>query len=173
MCLFAGALIGNPQEGGSGLGYASTIFGAVGVAGDVTSISNSTFRIKSGVNGTFSPKIYNSGWNGGSPARITTYSLSKIGKGVSTGSGVLSTGVAYYQISEGNVHPFTYIDASVGTVGLAASIGSYYTGVQIPYVGEFVALYGTFRLTWDVFFYLGNNYGPSKWYGPNDTKWFK
>ena len=40
-------------------------------------------------------------------------------------------------------------------------------------VREFVAVYGIVRTAWDVGFYLGYNYGPSKWYGTDDTKWFK
>jgi len=54
-----------------------------------------------------------------------------------------------------------------------STVASYYAGVQIPYVGEFVAVYGTLRLTWDVFYNLGANYGPSKWYGTDNTRWFK
>ena len=162
-----------PAEQGGGLGTASTIFGAVGVAGDVTSMSNSTFRLMSGANGTFSPKIYNSGWKGGSPARITTYSLSKVGTGVSTGASVVTTYMSYNQIYNGEAQPITYVDAGVGTAGILAAGASYFYGVQIPVVGEFVAVYGALRLTWDVSFYLGTKYGPSKWYGTNDNKWFK
>jgi len=35
------------------------------------------------------------------------------------------------------------------------TIASYYAGIEIPFVGEGVALYGTMRLTWDVFFDFG------------------
>ena len=170
---FASVSGGKPAGQGGGLGTASTIFGAVGVAGDVTSMSNSTFRLMSGANGTFSPKIYNSGWNGGSPARITTYSLSKVGTGVSTGANVVITYMSYNQIYNGEAQPITYVDAGVGTAGILAAGASYFYGVQIPVVGEFVAVYGALRLTWDVSFYLGTKYGPSKWYGTNDNKWFK
>ena len=49
-----------------GVGTASMVFGALGIAGDIVSMSNSTFRITNGVtNGSMvSPKIYSSGWNG-------------------------------------------------------------------------------------------------------------
>ena len=154
-----------------------TFFSFTGVTGSFLEKSNATFRITNGVyNGSqFSPKIYNSGWKGGSVAKITTYSLSNVGRATSLGSGIITTGYAYNEIitNPRNTSPITYVDAGVGTAGILSSAASYYTGVQIPYVGEAVVVYGTLRLTWDVFFYLGGKYGPSKWYGKDDTKWFK
>ncbi|HLX54748.1 MAG TPA: hypothetical protein VKR58_12440, partial [Aquella sp.] len=41
-------------------------------------------------------------------------------------------------------------DATVGTIGLGAKIASYYYGIEIPYVGEGVAIYGTARAGWDI-----------------------
>ncbi len=67
----------------------------------------------------------------------------------------------------------TYVDAGVGVMGVIASGASYFYGVQIPVVGEFVAVYGAARITWDVFYHLGSQYGPSTWYGTNDYRWFK
>jgi RHS repeat-associated protein len=160
------------QGSGEGLG-ASTIYGAVGTGGDVASMSNSTFRLMSGANGSISPRIYSSGWNGGSPARITTYSVSKIGTGISTGAGAISTYMAYNDIVKGRQQPITYVDAGVGTAGLVGTYASYFHGIEIPVVGEFVAAYGALRLGWDVGFWAGYNYGPSTWYGTDDTKWFK
>ncbi len=151
----------------------STLIGAIGIGSDLASMSNSTFRLMSGANGSFSPKIYNSGWNGGSPARITTYGLSKIGTRVSTASGAVSTYMAYNDIIKVKDQPITWVDAGVGTVGLGASISTYFTGIEVPVVVEFVAIYGALRLSWDVGFYMGANYGPSKWYGTDNTKWFK
>lgn len=158
------------KNGGGGLGFVSTFFGATGVAGDIASMSNSTFRLTSGANGTFSPKVYGSGWKGGSAARITTYGLSKVGSAVSFGSGVVTTGSAYNEIFNGSPQPITYVDAGVGTAGVLSSLAYYYTGIQAPVIGEFVAVYGTLRLTWDVFYNLGANYGPiGAYYGTN--KW--
>lgn len=157
---------------GGSLFTASTIFGSTGVAGDIASMSNSTFRLTNGVvNGSMlSPKIYGSGWNGGSAADITTYSLSKAGIAVSFGAGVVTTAMAYNEIYNGSPQSITFIDAGVGTVGVMSSLASYYSGIQIPYVGEGVAVYGTLRLTWDVFYNLGANYGPvGAYYGIN--KW--
>ncbi len=161
------------QGGGVEFGSASLISGGVGVVGDAMSMSNSTFRLTGGANWAFSPKIYSSGWKGGSPAKITTYSLSKVGSGVSTGGNLVGTGIAYYQIADGSAQPITYVDAGLGTMGIIASGASYFYGVQIPFVGGAVAVYGVTRITWDVFYNLGSNYGPSKWYGTDDRRWFK
>jgi len=150
-----------------GLGMISTVFGATSIAGNLSSKSSSTFRLVNS-KGEFSPKVYTPkvnrpyGWKGG--FGITTYSISKLGERVSFGSSILTTGDAYYDIAIGQQQPITYIDAGVGTVGLMNTIALYYTGVQVPYVGAFVALYGTGKLTWDVFFYLGANYGVSTWF---------
>ncbi len=86
---------------------------------------------------------------------------------------VVTTGMSYYDIAKGDSQPITYVDAGVGTMGILASGASYFYGVQIPLVGEVVAIYGTLRLTWDVSFNLGIHYGPSTWYGDNDNKWFE
>ena len=142
-------------------------------SGDLLTTSNSTFRLTSGINGSLSPKIYTSGWNGGSRARITTYRFSTLGRATSTGAGMFTTGLSYYQIANGTASPITYADAGVGTLGLMASGASYFYGVQIPAVGQGVAIYGGLRLTWDVFYNLGARYGPSKWFGNDDSKWFK
>jgi hypothetical protein len=121
-----------------------------------------TFRLTKG--GTFSPKYYSSGWKGGSPARIATYNISKIGTRVSTGASILTTGMAYNEILNGNPQPITYADATVGTIGLSASAASYFSGAQIPGVGYFVAIYGAARLGWDIGWNLGVRYGPSTWF---------
>ncbi len=158
---------------GNGLNTASKIVGGFGVASYPLSLSGGTFRINSGVNGSFSPKFYASGWKGGSPARITTYSAAKVGSRVSTGATAFTTGVAYYNIASGNAQPITYVDAGVGTAGLMSTLATYYSGAQIPIVGEVVVVYGTARLVWDTFYNLGIHYGPSKWFGTDNYRWFK
>lgn len=154
------------NQGQGGLN-ASTFWGAVGVGGDVASTSNSTFRLAK--NGSFSPGYYTSGWRTGNQYVKNLYSVSKLGTRLSTGAGTISTYMAYIEIIKGREQPITYVDAGVGTIGLAASYASYFHGVEIPVVGEFIAIYGVLRLSWDV----GLNFGPSKWYGTDDTKWFK
>lgn len=81
--------------------------------------------------------------------------------------------MSYNEIYNGEARPKTYVDAGVGTAGILATGASYFYGVQIPVVVAVVAVYGTLRLIWDVSFYLGANYGSSKWYGTDDYKWFK
>src|SRR5665648_235979 len=165
-------------SGGTSIPITSAIFGATGLAGDITSMSNATFRLTNGAyNGSiFSPKYYSEspltgrGWTGGSTAKITTYSVSKVGSAVSFGAGLVTSAMAYNEIYNGSPTSITYVDAGVGTVGAMSSIALYYSGIQIPYVGEGVAVYGTLRLTWDVFLNLGANYGPiGAYYGVN--KW--
>jgi len=95
------------------------------------------------------------------------------GKVVSTGANAISTTLSAIDIANGNAQTITYVDFGVGLTGIVTSAAGYFSGVEIPVVGEFVALYGITRTTWDVFFFLGYNYGPSHWYGTDDTKWFK
>ena len=146
--------------------YASTVSGASGVAGDIASMSNSTFRLTK--SGSFSPGYYSSGWSTGNQYVNNLYSVSKVGTGVSTGASLITTGLAYNQIYNGSAQTMTYVDASVGTAGLMASYALYFHGVEIPVVGEFVAVYGALRLSWDFGWYMGANYGPiGAYYGTN------
>jgi len=52
--------------------------GIAGLAGDIAGYSTASFRLTNGAyNGSeFSPRLYGSGWGGGSRAQITTYSAS-------------------------------------------------------------------------------------------------
>jgi hypothetical protein len=161
----------NTPSGGGGIGTANTINDVIGVAGDGVSLSKGTFRLTK--SGLFSPGYYSSGWRTGNQYVKNLYSVSKVGRGVGNGADLLGTGIAYYQIANGTQQPITYVDAGVGTAGIIASGASYFYGVQIPVVGEFVAVYGAARLTWDVFYNLGANYGPTNWYGTNNDKYFK
>ena len=152
---------GRPAGGGGDLNTAGYIFSGIGVTGTGLSMVGGTFRVTDGANGTFSPKFYESGWKGGSPARIATYSVSKVGIWASEGANAVTTGIAYYKIFNGTQETITFADAGVGTIGGITSLSAYFYGVQIPVVGEFVAVYGVARLTWDVFYNLGANYGPN------------
>lgn len=55
---------------------------ALVLGGTLSSFSSSSFRLTNGsYNGSaFSPKLYTSGWAGGSVARISTYKIAKIGQ---------------------------------------------------------------------------------------------
>lgn len=85
--------------------------------------------------------------------------MSKVGGRLSTGASILSTGMAYNEILRGNPEGITYADAAIGSIGLSASIASYYSGVQIPGIGYFVAIYGSARLGWDLGASLAPKYG--------------
>jgi RHS repeat-associated protein len=144
---------------------------STGVAGSGLSLAKGTFRLRK--SGRFSFGYYKSGWSTGNQYVKTTYSISKLGSKISTGANIVTTGMAYHDIATGNQQPITYVDAGVGTAGMIAQGSSYFAGVQIPYIGEFVAVYGVLRLTWDIFYDLGARRGPSTWYGTDDTKWFE
>ncbi|HVW98378.1 MAG TPA: hypothetical protein VHA56_20595 [Mucilaginibacter sp.] len=76
-----------------------------------------------------------------------------MGKGfdrLSTGLSIYTTGKSYYNIANGDHSVLTYSDATVGTIGLGAKFASYFYGIEIPYVGEAVSIYGTARTIWDV-----------------------
>ncbi len=153
-------------------GNSSNTFSTIGLFGDVANYSDvGSFRLAS--NGLFSPKYYSSGWNGGSRAGIKTYNFSKLGGKISAGAGLVTTGMSYYDISNGDTSPVTWADATIGTAGVISSGAYYFNGIEIPFVGEVVAAYGALRLSWDYGYYMGSYYGPSTWYGTNDNKWFK
>jgi hypothetical protein len=81
---------------------------------------------------------------------VNAFKLGKVFDGASTVLSVYTTGKAYNDILNGQGTVLNYSDAAVGTVGLGAKFASYFTGVEIPYVGEGVAIYGIVRLGWDV-----------------------
>ncbi len=150
--------------------------GALSTAGYIIQkTQNGTFRLTNGTyNGSeLSFKYYSNGWEGGSVADITTYSVSKMGGYLSLGASVVGTASSYAQLYKGTGGIMTMPDATIGTIGLANSLAPYMGGSAIPVVGEGVAIYGIGRFTWDTFFDLGQKYGPSTWYGTDDTKWFK
>jgi len=164
---------GNGGSSGSSFGT-STSFSTAGAAGYVAGLSKSTFRITNGAyNGSqFSPQIY-PGWNGGGVARISTYSISKIGSKVSTGAGIITTAMGYDEIIYGNPTSKTFFDTGVGTVGGINAIMPFIGYKSIATIGEATSIYGLLSLSWDIGFYSGQNWGPSTWYGYDNTKWFK
>lgn len=54
--------------------------------------------------------------------------------------------------------------STVGTAAVISSGVNYLKRIEIPIVGEFVAIYGASRLSWDFGSYMGYYYGPSTWY---------
>jgi LysM repeat protein len=63
-----------------------------------------SFRLTNGAyNGSeFSPKFYETGWEGGSVARITTYNIAEWGGRIGKGSIIISVGFGLYNINEAN-----------------------------------------------------------------------
>jgi hypothetical protein len=139
------------QRGGFG-----NVVSGVGLGGAVASNIDGTFRLAK--SGKFSLGYYASGWKGNQYVKAT-YSVSKAGARVSTGVCILSTGMAYNEILSGNSHAITYADAAIGSIGLSSSLASYYSGIQIPVIGFFVAIYGSARLGWDLGASLAPKYG--------------
>jgi len=166
---------GSSSGGGNNSLGVGTAFSTAGIAGDAASISNSTFRLTNGAyNGSqFSPRNYPTGWTGFGRAQITTYSVSRLGGYLSTSANVAGTGIAAYQLYKGTQTTMTLPDFLVGTAGVLLSARKYFYGKEIPVVGEAIMLYGIGRTTWDTFFWLGQKYGPSTWYGYDNSKWFK
>ena len=136
--------------------------------------SNWTYRLTN-TKGAFDPTFYRSGWTprGAVGKGLSVYKFSTLGSRLSFSADFITTGLAFDKISKGDAEPITYIDATVGFTGILATTATYYKGVKVPYVGKFVLIYGVVRTTWDVFMYLGFNYGPRHWYGIDDTKLFK
>ncbi|NBG64767.1 RHS repeat domain-containing protein [Acidiluteibacter ferrifornacis] len=138
------------------------------VTGVLLSQSGSTFRLTNGAKGNISPKMYSSGWNGGSRARIKTYGVKGIGSKLGFAGSLITTGSVVNDIINGDLTAINYLDAGVGISGLTAT-GLGYAGYSIPIVGQAAGIYSVWRMSWD----LGTLYGPSKWFGNNDKKWFE
>ncbi len=103
-----------------------------GLAGEGMTNWKSTFRLTAGKGQKFSPKVYNSGWRGGSRARITTYKFSKVGNFLSKagfGLGLAQDTYGLYNYladsEEGyKVSPIKFsTNTAVGLYGLTGSIG--------------------------------------------------
>jgi len=135
------------------------IVASVGLFGTWLTSNKGTFRIRK--SGRLSLRYYSSGWRTGNQYVNKLYSVSKVGSGVSLGADVYLTYNAYNNIfSDQGAGLIDYFDAGFGTAGVMNSTKGLLFGSSIPVVGEVVALYGIFRLTWDVFWDLGAQYGP-------------
>jgi RHS repeat-associated protein len=99
---------------------------------------------------------------------LNFYRLSNTLKGIGVASSIIMTYQGVSNISTGNAAGWDYVDVGAGVVGVGTGAASFW-GIIIPGVGQSVAVYGWFRL----FFELGAEYGPSTWYGDDDNKWFK
>jgi RHS repeat-associated protein len=129
---------GNPKVGDIG-------FGLTGVTLDAFSKTGSSL-------GIYTQKIgfhyYGTGWGG--DQYVKTVRFGPVFGGLSTALSVYTTYKAFSDIKNGDRSPLTISDAAVGTTGLGAQIFSYFSGVEVPYVGEGVAIYGLARTSWDI-----------------------
>ena len=88
-----------------------------------------------------------------------TIRFNKMIEGGGLGLSVYSFVSNIYDVYNGDINSFSYTDISVGAMGVVQGSASYFSGIEIPIVGEFVLLYGTFRFGWD----MGEKYGISQW----------
>jgi hypothetical protein len=88
-----------------------------------------TFRLKTSKK-AFSPKIYESGWIGGSRGKIKTYKVSSLGKGV-VGYAVNfgETTISLIENGPNSREFFGSLGSSLGSIGVAAAIGSIIPGL--------------------------------------------
>ncbi|WP_430406831.1 hypothetical protein [Fluviicola sp.] len=124
------------------------------LASKFPALSASSFRLTNGVaNGSkFSPKVYGSGWTGGSRANISTYKTAGLGGLLSKatfGLGVILDGVGvinYYTEgadSPNAVHPVkAAVNTGFGAFALELNpiTGIVYTGIDALYLGGWVGL---------------------------------
>ena len=112
--------------------------------------------------------IYKSNGMVRSSRAATFASASKVVKFVGTVGTGLMTGMGAYNIATGNGTILDVSDVTVGTAGLIGT-GLSYCGYAVPGIGQGVALYSWGRFWFD----MGQEYGPSTWYGEDDNKWYK
>lgn len=143
-------------------------FSIIGSIGQEMQRMDGSFRVTRGAyhNHAIGFKYYKTGWGGGSPARITTYSMARAGSylrlggdAVGLGMSALTAGFAYRDIFDKNrdANVLTYGDAIVGTAGVANTVigrlgkyGARYGLKSVPVVGQGVKLYSWWRFWFDL-----------------------
>ncbi len=148
------------EEGKSGENQGLMVASGLGSIGKITEwIAGSAYN-KQAANWLYAETFYGTVETGWTSANPILKNISKVGYYANTSASVLTTGYGYYKIAKGDAQTLDYIDTEVGTVGLGIDFASYYYGLEIPLVGEFVAIYGTARLGWDFGCMMGKKYGP-------------
>ena len=145
----------NTSDGHSSQSSESPILGiAVGLTLEgIKENASSTFRIMNKNSINFSPKFYSSGWNGGSVGRITTYSVGNTAGKIGLLGGLYSLSLTGINAASGQISPLqATVDGTFGAIGTFLG----WKGAVISASYE-----------------LGKVFGPSMWYGSNNTKWFK
>ena len=129
----------NYQEADTAVWYGYTS-NSITAAGSLTSLIgntqiNSTVRLSK--SGHFSPKIYNSGWKGGSRAKIKTYKVTSLAKTASEkilyiGIVVDIIGVATNDVSVGKAFMNTAVGVTAAFIGgwVGLAIGLVYWGLD-------------------------------------------
>jgi RHS repeat-associated protein len=128
-------LDGGEVEGSDWLDNANHFNDGIGGMGTGLGYSSSSFRLTNGsYNGAeFSPKIYASGWGGGSRAGITTYGVSELGEGIAKGSIALTIFLGAIDISSGiNTDGGTFgANAELATGRVAGGLAGGYMGAEL------------------------------------------
>jgi RHS repeat-associated protein len=141
---------------GHDVDYSGVAFAAAGLTLSVgeSALEGTTFRLFNNKGTNFSPKLYRSGWRGGSAGQIKTYG------GASKGFGFAGKALGWYGV--GNAGLDLIQGKTTGVQGIA-DIGFGIIGTLGGKAGAIISLS----------YELGKIAGPSKWYGSDDTKWFK
>ena len=137
-------------------GYEGTLLAIAGLGMSIgeENVKGATFRLfnKRGTN--FSPKLYPSGWLGGSAGKIKTFGLAK------TGLSILGKALGAYNAYDIN-EKYRNGEISKGMMRIEQASNLFST------------LGGIYGASWGTGWELGKAYGPSYWYGDNDNKWFE
>lgn len=134
------------HTGGGALDNFSRFNDGFGGAMEGLGYSSASYRLTNGsLNGSsISPKVYSSGWKGGSRAGITTYGISNTAKWLGRGSVVTSFGVGAYDVSQaykldGNTVGYNTTVQAFKSSGSIA--GGYYGAVGGAKVGAAIGVW--------------------------------
>lgn len=126
----------------------------LGMSAAEKAVKGPTFRLFNNKGTNFSPKLYYSGWTGGSAGKIKTFGVAKTGLSV---FGKFLGAYSAYSINE----QYRNRQISKGRMQIEQASNLFST---------FGGIYGA---AWGVGWELGKSYGPSKWYGNDNKKWFE
>ncbi len=126
----------------------------LGLAGGEKALKGSTFRLFNNKGTNFSPKLYTSGWKGGSAGRITTYG------GASKGLGLAGKLLGWYSVGNSGLD---LIQGRTTPVKAGSDIGFGLLGIFGGIKGALIS----------ASYEAGKVAGPSRWYGNDDSKWFE
>jgi len=148
--------------------WAKRILNILNVTIEVSGAENSrkVFRLFDGKE-NFDFKVFKDGR--GNPGNVTKYKVKVLGKTIGDIAGVLGFILDVASLINGDTSLKTQVDAGVGLIWILDKAIEQYTGAAIPGVGEIVAIYGLFSLSYE----LGKCCGPFAIYNKyfnNDEK---